>query len=185
MRSFEQRMEQIRSRSKARIAHRRKVISAVCTPLALCLAVSVIWFSAWNPGASPTALGPTPTTLQNLNTVDVLYVVNSATGEIVCPASASEDFLAYVSQLDTHADRTQPFDASQHGFTSATGTLAIAPINLSYYITVTDAEGITQKFTLKGTTLYNNSADAVYALNSVEYKQLVEILSLDAFMNGE
>ena len=81
MRNFDERMEEIRARSKARIAHRRKMIAAVGMPLVLCLVLSVVWFSAGNQIANPVTLETTSTTLQHLNTVTAVYVIDESTGE--------------------------------------------------------------------------------------------------------
>ena len=185
MRSFDERMDEIRSRSKARIAHSRKMITAVCTPLVLCLALSAIWFSAGNQIAHQTVLETTQTTPMYYNTVAVLYVTDISTGEILCPADSSEAFLSYVSKLDPVSGRMQQSDALPYGFASTTGALAATTTQRNYSITVTDPHGNTVDFHLRGTTLYNNDTAEIYALNSVEYKKLKEILSLDAFMNGE
>ncbi len=185
MRNFDERMEEIRARSKARIAHRRKMIAAVGMPLVLCLVLSVVWFSAGNQIANPVTLETTPTTLQHLNTVTAVYVIDESTGEILCPAGSSEAFLAYVSKLTPDSNRTQQYDATLYGFVSTTGAPAAALTHASYSISVTDAQGNTVDFQLRGTILCNSNTAEVYMLNSAEYKKIKEILCLDAFMNGE
>lgn len=185
MRNFDERMDEIRARSRARIARRRKMITAVCTPLVLCLVLSVVWFSVGNQIANPATLEAAPTTLQHHHTVAVVYVTDESTGEILCPAGSSEAFLAYVSKLAPDSNRTQQYDASQHGFTSTTGAPAAALTHTNYSISVTDDQGNTVDFQLRGTILCNSNTSEVYMLNSAEYKKIKEILCLDAFMNGD
>ena len=174
MRNFDERMDEIRSRSKARIARRKKMISTVCVPLVLCVAVSFAWFAPWNRTADPVVTETTE--LQYQNTVNVVYITDSTTGEILRKVEDSREFLSFAAGLP-------PVDMSLQATANELPAYILPKdTNISYdrySIEVIDPQGNAQMFTYCASTLIDTESGEVYYLNTVDRIKLNEILKLN------
>lgn len=173
MRNFQQRMDEIHSRSKARIARRRK-IAAACVPLVLCLVITGIYFIPYS--TSATAEQTVPNAVHYEDSVTVYYDADS-----IRLTSAQEvvDIAQFIAGLE-------PAEAGPkvQSYISP-GTLATLPEDMllaaaesCFYFTITDAQGKMTSYRLTFHTLYCDESDIQYDLTLTQYEQLLRLLGI-------
>ena len=170
MRNFEERMDAIRSRSKARIAQRRKQISAVCIPMVLCLVFTGVYFGT---KSSRTPELGTETTI-SVTTLGGVVVTDSQSGQVLASADTHQALTSYISQLQVQAGRQDHGGAVYNAEEASSGVQN----KTVYTITLTNDQGNTQIFTLSVGYLTDTSDDIVYKISSSQYKRLMELLGL-------
>jgi hypothetical protein len=171
MRNFEQRMDEIHSRSKARIARRRKIVAA-CVPLVLCLAITAICFLPYSAHTAGETTGMSATSYS----ASVTVLMQEVNGKLVYVDSESaEEFIAYVSSLSVDSSRLHIAGGIDAHTQTTTHT---APAQTLYQITVTDAQGVTVNYTLESTILTHKDSGTVYYLSSVQRLEILKLLGL-------
>ena len=181
MRNFDERMDAIRSRSKARIARRRKQIGAVCVPLVLCLAISCLWFIP-NQGQT-TALENTE--LVSSPPTNVTIVLYESTGNVLSCANTGDAVLEFISTLDPNSGRNQsatPHYTIVYDVAGAvkTSTDELAVQAATFTISVVDSLGVKHTYTYVAIwgELTDTANGKVYYLNSAERIQFESLFGL-------
>ena len=171
MKNFQQRMDEIHSRSKARIARRRK-IAAACVPLVLCFVITGIYFIPYNTYAT----ADTTASSASGYYASITVTMREVNGNLVqAKPDSAEEFIAYVSSLSVDSSRLQSAeDIAGH----AELTLNSAPAQTFYQITVTDSQGVTFTYTLEGTILLHKDSGTEYRLNSIQKLEILKLLGL-------
>ena len=174
MRSFDERMDEIRSRSKARIAHRRKMITAVCTPLVLCLVISGIWLIPYG-NAEPVSQ-TVPGTTGFTGSVTVAY----NEGDIILTSAD------VVTNIELFIAGLKPVDPTrEHSIKIGTTASEIpsmeAPVltmDACIFFEIVNAEGNTFSYRLTQRTLSCDETGVMYELNYTQYHKLLELLGI-------
>lgn len=168
MRNFDERMDAIRSRSKARIAKRRKYIAAGTSAFLVCIALTGTLFL---PNAAQQTVYATETTvsagIHYWNTT--LYY---DTGDIVSISDGGKEILQYIDSLD-------PYPVHSYITTGAQKTAAEDAIQrITYRFEITDHLGSLRRFTLCGGELTDEDSKIIYALDSEQLQHLLRLLKI-------
>ena len=172
MRNFEERMDAIRSRSKARIAQRRKQISAVCVPLVLCIVFTGVYFGSRGSQVPTVSTQPTVTA----TTLSGVVVTDAHTGQVLSRTDNQQALHSYISELQINAGRIQGHVGSAY---TAEETSIVTQNQTIYTITLTDDQGNTQVYSLRVGYLTDTANEIVYKINSSQYQHIVELLNLN------
>lgn len=172
MRNFEERMEEIQKRSKARILRRRRQLTALCVPLVTGLFVGAALMIQPEIYQPVDITQPTITIVEqysnHLSTLPIEYSIPKYTdNETVTSIKKLIAELAIVEEFtidETSADsvRTQTMSANE------------------VYLFVLESEDGTTEYTLIGNTLADRNADVVYKLTDHQRVTLLELLELPA-----
>lgn len=171
MRNFEERMVEIQKRSHARIAHRRKQITALCVPLVAALCVG---------GAM---LLPQQGAYTNENTVPAVTTITAYSGSVtvvngkVSVTYSNQDTVEgmrnLVSSLLPVQDTAIAMDEKNgHEFTTQATS-----INVKYTILLETEEGSVQ-YKLLGRILTNMETGERYALTDAQRAELLKVLQI-------
>lgn len=171
MRNFEERMDAIRSRSKARIAQRRKQISAVCVPLILCIVFTGVYFGT---RGNQAPAGSTQQTIIS-TTLSGVVVTDFHSGQILSRTDSQQPLSSYISQLQIHAGRVQEHLGTAY---TAEESSTITQNRTAYTIVLTDEQGNTQKFILRVGYLTDTANDIVYKISASQYQRIMELAGL-------
>lgn len=181
MRNFDETMAEIRSRSKARIAKRRKMVGSVVIPLVLCLAVSGIWLIPQNQVTPTVATNPTSAGVQ----MYAYILVETDDGELTLSDPVAVDsFHQFLSGLSEDSGRNTELQ-SNHREYAATGAhipngSASSASVVSITVKLPDEQGSSHVYTYEAArgVLTDKKTGAVFCLNSVERLHLHELLHL-------
>lgn len=172
MRNFEERMEEIQKRSKARILRRRRQLTALCVPLVTGLFVGAALM------IQPEIYQPVDITQQSvtlyqeysdhLSTLPIEYSIPKYTdNETVTSIKKLIAELAIVEEFTVDATCTDTIR------TQATSVNEV-------YMFVLESEDGTTEYTLIGNTLADRNADVVYKLTDHQRVTLLKLLELPA-----
>ncbi len=167
MRNFDERMDAIRSRSKARIAKRKKYIATGISAFVLCVAFGALFL----PNATQTTVHATEATV-----FDGVYIGHTTlyydTGDIMSISEGGKDILQYIDSLQRETQEV-------YSYTDAQKTAAEDAIQrITYRFEITDHLGTFRKFTLCGSVLTDEDSHAVYLLDSDELRHLLRLLKI-------
>ena len=169
MRNFEQRMEEIRNRSRTRMIRRRKVIAAVSSAFALCIALTGAFF--WTYPAMDDA--PATQSTNGYFMFSANTTVYRDNGDIYAFSTGGEEILSYIDTLDTGSAQLQ------QEYSDVRLTAGDAPADgVVYTFEITDALGNLRRFELAGGTLTDENTQIVYTLNSNQRLHLLRLLHI-------
>lgn len=175
MRNFDERMEEIRNRSKARIAKRRKIVGSVVLPLVFCLAASSFLLTPQNQVTPTVATNPVSTGVQ----MYAYILVETDDGELTLSDPVAVDsFQQLLLKLSEDSGYNVESQSSNREYV-ATG--AHVPNGGASLVSITvNEQGSSHRYTYEAARgiLIDKKTDAVFYLNSAEQLHLHELLNL-------
>lgn len=168
MRNFDERMDEIRNRSKARITKRKKVIASASSAFVVCITLIGILST---PNSVQTAVHATEVT-NALHIYTGTTTVFYDTGDILAIAEGGDEILQYIDTLEEG-------HAYIHNTTETkAAALEAPPQKVTYRFEITDHLGTLRTFTLCGGELTDEDSRIVYILDSNQREYLLRLLGI-------